>query len=94
MLEIEPPTDDVGRYLLNEGNPFGPATPTWSYTAPEPTSFLSPFISGAHRLPDGHTLITSGAQGRFFEVTRESDIVWDHNHTGPTTLHHLPAEGN
>ncbi len=78
VLEIEPPTDDVGSYLLSDGDPFGPATPTWSYTAPDPPSFLSPFISGAHRLPDGNTLITSGAQGRFFEVTPDSDIVWEY----------------
>jgi hypothetical protein len=53
VLEIEAPTDGDGRYLLNEGEPFGPTTPTWSYTAPDPPSFLSPFISGAHRLADG-----------------------------------------
>ena len=63
VLEIEAPTDGAGRYLLNEGEPFGPATPTWSYTAPDPPSFLSPFISGAHRLPDGHTLITCRSAG-------------------------------
>ena len=78
MFEIEAPTDDVGHYLLNEGEPFGPATPTWSYTAPEPTSFHSSFISGAHRLANGHTLITSGAQGRFFEVTPGGEIVWEY----------------
>ena len=78
VFEIEPPTDNIGRYLLNEREPFGPATPTWSYTAPDPRSFHSPFISGAHRLPNGHTLITSGAQGRFFEVAPEGEIVWEY----------------
>ena len=78
VFEIEPPTDDVGRYLLNEREPFGPATPTWSYTASDPRSFHSPFLSGAHRLPNGHTLITSGAQGRFFEVAPEGEIVWEY----------------
>ncbi len=78
VFEIEPPMDDSRRYLLNEGGPFGPVTPTWSYTAPDPTSFFSPFISGAHRLSNGHTLITSGAQGRFFEVTPEGEIVWEY----------------
>ena len=78
VFEITPPTDDAGRYVLTGAAPFGPTTPTWSYTAPDPSSFHSPFISGAHRLPDGHTLITSGAQGRFFEITPEGEIVWEY----------------
>ncbi len=78
VFEIMPPTDDAGRYVLNGADPFGPTTPTWSYAAPDPTSFHSPFISGAHRLPDGHTLITSGGPGRFLEVTAEGEIVWEY----------------
>ena len=42
------------------------------------TAFFSSFISGAHRLANGHTFITSGAQGRFFEVTPEGEIVWEY----------------
>ncbi len=67
VVEIVPPMDDMGNYLLDEGQPLGPAGRTWSYTAPDPTSFHSVSISSAHRLANGHTLITSGAQGRFFE---------------------------
>jgi len=78
VFEIAPPTDDAGRYVLPGSEPFGPTTTTWSYAAPDQPSFHSPFISGAHRLPDGHTLITSGAQGRFFEVTPEGEIVWEY----------------
>ena len=78
VFEIETPTDGVGRYEIREGEAFGPEGPTWSYTATDPSSFFSPFISGAHRLTDGHTLITSGAQGRFFEVTAAGEIVWEY----------------
>ena len=46
--------------------------------APDRVSFHSFFISGAHRLPNGHTFITEGATGRFFEVTPEGDIVWEY----------------
>ena len=35
--------------------------------------FFSTNISGAQRLPNGNTLITAGASGRLFEVTREGD---------------------
>ena len=78
VFEIMPPTDDAGRYVLSGADPFGPTTPTWSYAASDPTSFHSPFVSGAHRLPDGHTLITSGGPGRVFELTPEGEIVWDY----------------
>ena len=78
VVELEPPADDMGRYVIPETAPYGPTTPLWSYTAPDKTSFHSNFISGAQRLPNGHTLITSGAQGRFFEVTPEGEIVWEY----------------
>jgi len=48
---------------------LGPAEPTWTYEAPDKTSFYSDFISSAHRLANGHTMICSGAQGRFIEIT-------------------------
>ncbi|WP_243547099.1 aryl-sulfate sulfotransferase [Pseudodesulfovibrio tunisiensis] len=39
---------------------------------------FSPFISSAQRLPNGNTLICEGASGRFIEVTREGEIVWEY----------------
>jgi hypothetical protein len=47
----------------------------WSYTNPR---FFATNISGAQRLPNGNTLITSGPTGRIFEVTKEGAIVWDY----------------
>lgn len=78
VFEISPPTDEEGNYVLPRTDAFGPVTPAWTYAAADKTSFYSPFISGAHRLPGGHTLIASGAQGRFFEVTAVGEIVWEH----------------
>lgn len=37
---------------------------------------FSPFISGADRLPNGNTMICSGANGVIFELTREKEVVW------------------
>lgn len=37
---------------------------------------FSPFISGAQRLPNGNTLICSGANGVIFEVTKDKEVVW------------------
>ena len=41
--------------------------------------FNSIFISGAQRLPNGNTLITSGAEARVFEVTPKGEVVWDYH---------------
>ena len=76
VVEIAPPKDSDGHYLVPEEGPFGPADPVWMYEARN--SFHSWFISGAHRLENGNTIICSGAQGRFFEVTPEGDIVWEY----------------
>ena len=47
----------------------------WSYANPR---FFSTNISSAQRLPNGNTLVTAGAGGRVFEVTREGTIVWEY----------------
>lgn len=78
VYEIAPPVNAEGRYQLPESGPFRPPEPVWSYTAPDKVSFSSGFISGAERLPNGNTLICSGAQGRFFEVTPSGEIVWEY----------------
>ena len=78
VYEIAPPTDADGNYLIADGGAFGPVEPVWAYTATEPASFFAPFISGAHRLASGNTLVNSGPQGRFFEVTPDGEIVWEH----------------
>jgi len=58
----------------------------WQYT-PREAGFMIPvnaymlysgFISSAQRLPNGNTLITEGAGGRIFEVTRQHEIVWEY----------------
>ncbi len=73
-----PPTNEDGSYILPKGESYGPSEPSWTYLAPDKYSLYSAFISGAHRLKNGHTLITSGANGRFLEVTPENDIVWEY----------------
>jgi Arylsulfotransferase (ASST) len=74
--EFVPPTDKDGNYIRPKSAAFGPAKPLWSYTAPEKKDFYSWFISGAQRLPNGNTLINSGAVGIVFEVTPEKETVW------------------
>lgn len=76
VLELSLPFDPERGFVGTPGEPWGPAAPDWTYE--DPGRFHSAFISGAQRLPDGHTLICSGAGGRVFEVTREGELVWDY----------------
>lgn len=39
---------------------------------------MSIFMGGVQRLPNGNTLISEGLNGRFFQVTRDSQIVWEY----------------
>ena len=78
IVEITPPLNGDGIYELNGEQRFGPDTPTWEYVADPDTSFFSAFISGAHRLPNGNTLICEGNTGRFFEVDARGSIVWEY----------------
>ena len=72
--EIVPPVDGLGNYALTPGQAYGPATSVWSYS--DPGEFYSVLVSGAQRLPNGNTLITSGSPGMIFEVTQDGETVW------------------
>jgi hypothetical protein len=50
----------------------------WSYQGVPILAFYSFMISGCERLPNGNTLITEGATGRIFEITRERETVWEY----------------
>ena len=61
VIELDPLEDEI----------------VWEYTGSPKSSFYSPFISGARRLPNGNTLICEGSERRLFEVTPDGKIVWD-----------------
>ena len=71
------PRDAQGHYPREASGRWGPTEAAWTYAADEPEEFFSPFISGVQRLPNGNTLICSGAQGWVFEVTPAGEVVWD-----------------
>lgn len=78
-IEIwQPPVDTLGNYSLATGQPFGPAAVSWTYQDNPATDFYSSNISGAQRLPDDHTLICEGANGRIFEVDAQGTQVWEY----------------
>ena len=60
ILEIDPKAKEV----------------VWRYVAKDDfTSFFSPHMGGAQRLPTGNTLICEGNKGCLFEVTPDGDVV-------------------
>lgn len=73
-IEFTPPISIDGTYYIEPEKPFGPKDIVWKYA----DSYHSPFISGAHRLANGNTLIDYGPQGRFVEVNSNADIVWEY----------------
>jgi len=61
VIELDPLTERIG----------------WEYTGDPREEFLSRYISGAQRLPNGNTLICEGGKMHLFEVTPEKEVVWD-----------------
>jgi arylsulfotransferase ASST len=78
VLEFSPPMDDNGNYILEDGASFGPKEPVWRYIAPDSVTFFAPFVSSAHRMKNGNTLVNVGPMGRFFEITPEGEKVWEY----------------
>jgi Arylsulfotransferase (ASST) len=75
VYEFVPPVDSNGRYKLPAKGPYGPAEPVWTYSA---KGFDASYISGAQRLANGNTFVSSGPKGRLFEVTPAGEIVWEY----------------
>ena len=75
VYEFTPPVEADRRYTLTADRAYGPAEPVWTYSAAD---FTAQHISGAERLPDGKTLVSSGPQGRVFEITADGKIVWEY----------------
>jgi hypothetical protein len=76
--EITSPVDSNGNYSIVSGSAFGPKNLAWTYQANPPASLYAQDISGAHRLPNGNTLIDQGTLGRFMEVTSAGELVWEY----------------
>ncbi len=91
---INPPVDDyaTGQYIYTEGVAYFPQSAEWTFSASPVESFYSRFLSGAQRLPNGNTFICSGANGRFFEITPDKNIVWDY--INPVTKMGILSQGD
>ncbi len=80
---IAPPMDERGHYVFGPDSVYRPKDAGWVYTGKTKSDFFSQNISGAQRLPNGNTLICSGASGTILEVSPEKDIVWKYVHPDP-----------
>lgn len=77
---------DNGVHRLDDSVPYSrvieinPATNeiVWKYQDKPTWNFFSPRMGNAQRLSNGNTLICESSFGRFFEVTREAEIVWEY----------------
>ncbi|MGB2982769.1 MAG: hypothetical protein WBC63_02775, partial [Candidatus Bipolaricaulia bacterium] len=72
---------DLPDYSAPGSSQVLPAQIVWQYpshTSDASVAFFSDHISGAQRLDSGNTLICSGVEGRFFEVTPDGEIVWEY----------------
>ncbi|MFN8241767.1 MAG: aryl-sulfate sulfotransferase [Bacteroidales bacterium] len=94
--EFTPAINNDGSYTITVGSKIGPTGFTWTYQGTTAAPMYSENISGAHRLPNGNTIICSGTVGRFLEVTATGEIVWEYicpvEKTGVITQGNLPAE--
>jgi PKD repeat protein len=92
--EFTPAIDTNGDYPVVAGTAFGPKEFSWTYRGTAANPMYSENISGAHRLPNGNTIICSGTVGLFLEVTPAGDIVWKYicpvDQTGPLTQGTVP----
>ncbi|MDA3838529.1 MAG: aryl-sulfate sulfotransferase [Candidatus Delongbacteria bacterium] len=77
--EIIVPVDINGNYTVPSlGDSYEPIDQTWVYTDKYPEDLFSPHISGAHRLPNGNTLICQGDDAHFYEVQSDKSVVWEY----------------
>ncbi len=75
---VTPVNDYITGTYIYEGVAFDPAVAEWSYEGDPVESFYSDFLSGGQRLANGNTMICSGANGRFFEINDQKEIVWEY----------------
>jgi len=62
VVEVNPATNEI----------------EWEYRPENPVDFVTTYIGGCERQPNGNTLICEGGMGRFFEVNTTGEIVWEY----------------
>ncbi|MAX12770.1 MAG: hypothetical protein CMG11_01710 [Candidatus Marinimicrobia bacterium] len=78
VIEISTPNDFDGNYALNNLEPYAPESWNWMFYNP---SILMPQIiqSGAHRLENGNTFITTFSNAKMIEISMDGDILLEYS---------------
>jgi len=74
--EVNIPQQADGSYNLQPNINNYPLQTAWSYIN---TEINSPIVSGARRLKNGNTLITSGTKGLLLEIDSDNNLVWKYS---------------
>jgi len=83
VMEIVPPRDASGNYVIEPTLAFGPSTPVWSYGS-QNQMYGGPTQCGAFRTLDNTTLITLTNSGLVFEVNSAGQTIWTRANPGLT----------
>lgn len=89
---IEPPINSSNQYTIGTNTAFLPNSLFWTYTDPTPSNFYSSNISGVYPLTNGSFMITSGANGTFFEINANKQTIW--KYINPITNSGTLAQGD
>ena len=76
VIEIVPPLDENGNYILLDNLPYGPQSLEWIYTG----DIATPMQGGAFRLPNGNTLITQTHTSKILEVDFDGNEMWEYQY--------------
>tara|TARA_B100000902_G_scaffold311334_1_gene301162 strand:- start:691 stop:2139 length:1449 start_codon:yes stop_codon:yes gene_type:complete len=76
IIEISTPIDSDGKYIIEDGEPFGPFDYEWIYNLGE----IIPMQGGSYRLSNGNTIISKTHLAEIIEVNQFGEIVWQYTH--------------
>ena len=77
VVELVPPIDVGGNYIISDSLAFGSIDYEWEYGGDN--TFFSQFQSGAYRLLNGNTIITSTQEKNIFEIDSLGNKVWEYD---------------
>ena len=74
VIEIKPPLDESGNYIISDEMPYGPQNLEWLYAG----DIQAPIQGGAFRLSNGNTIITQTHTSKILEVDMAGNEVWEY----------------
>jgi len=80
----EAPMNKQGQFDSNKETEI-----VWTWQDPDKTSYYSPFMSGAQRLPNGNTIFCRAYDKHVTEVTAEGEKVLDYSLEGWGRLYRI-----